>query len=284
MKNKPKIDILIPCNNDCEKAEKLKGKIESITHRRNKIRIIHNGCKGKIGNGNFQFKNKARAINKTIKNIKSEYVICIDADMRISPFCIKAFENAIRKGREIGTSIIFFENDEREWNQIVLKPEFNGACWFMKTEILRKYPIPEDIFCEDTAYIHLLQKSGIGTNIITDAIAYTNNVNDSFKKTFRRWVRYDTGAIQLAAKKISFKYIGNVITLPTITTIGIFLCILTNGITRILGGLMIGMFVYFSFDEFLREKWRGKWYENIILTLSPRFIAILLFITKKKVW
>ena len=66
--------IIIPCHDDCEKAKKLANSLDNVI-------VGHNGCKNEKS---FPWSNKAKTINHLAKNINSEYVVVLDADVNFS--------------------------------------------------------------------------------------------------------------------------------------------------------------------------------------------------------
>lgn len=274
------VSILIPCHNDCAKAITLKEKIKE-QFPEFPIYILHNGCRDFPSR--FNFANKAKAINSSIKYIKTEYVIVFDADIELSPFCIPAFLNAIENGIDIGTSQVVFLDKNRNVNIIVNTPKFNGAAWICKREILEQYPLPEDIVVEDTAYYYILYEDGIEMKLISDAICTTESYDDDKKSSFKRDIRYLLGEFQLGIKlKIRHYMIYSIASIfASIASLCIFIfyfyfLYLILEVSKILFVMLsiISLFILHRIGSFKRAV-RG----------TINWLIVLFFvITRKRIW
>jgi len=197
-----KLDILIPCHNDCTTATQL---LESLNHQTripNHAEIVHNGCE----NGSLPFSNKARAINHASQHSDADYIISLDADVRLSPFFVEAIQRAIeQKGLEAGSGIVLKEQPDMTYRgntQYI----YNGAAFFVKCDLLASKPIPEDCVVEDTDYMLLLRKAKHKIGTVADAIAYEQERPTSCWRIIKRQIRYHQGALQLLRKNRAWRY------------------------------------------------------------------------------
>lgn len=275
--------VLIPCHNDCEKARRLKSRISSSTE--SKIVIGHNGCdKAKA---NLPWSNKARTINHFAQTIEEKYLIVLDADIHLTPGSFKAFEAEMKKGRLYGNAMIVFKDPKNGIALIDDNPGNNGQCWFCATSLLKKIPVPEDIITEDTAFAHLVKKSGVSVHIVTGAVAEVKMFEKTFKKAFRQQLRYVTGEFQMLFKGVIY-YRG------IAAFFLIFMHLLTIGVAVYsalpLGVIMMFVFFFVLFTCPRYSSLSKKFYwspQQIIpiftMTIFP-YIALFNIVKKRWVW
>jgi len=268
--------VVIPCHNDCIIAEKLKENIREQIMQPKSIIIAHNGC----GKG-FDFSNKAKAINKTAKNINTKYTIILDSDVRLSKFCFSAFNEAIKNKINFGYSrVLQMDSDIIEKVKKEMDYEaYNGCCWYIKTSILKRNKIPEDIVTEDTAYYYIMKKRGYKQKIVYDAVCYVNYYEKTFKKKFRQGVRYCLGGLQLMSKRIEF---SDGITVYVILLLQLFF-ILTIFPFIIINFLVFSEGYYYYFKNRKNKDRYSRFYSGLYLNVIP-IVALYYFIFKKEIW
>lgn len=97
-----KIELIIPCHNDCGKLSDLLDSVKEQTRQPDAIRLVHNGCAGNpyaLG-----FSNKARAVNLAAQHSNADFPVILDADIRLSTFFLESLElNASQIRSEIQT-------------------------------------------------------------------------------------------------------------------------------------------------------------------------------------
>jgi len=187
--------IIIPCHNDCKKANKLAKKFSNVI-------IGHNGCNRR---NSFSWSNKAKTINELVKNIKSEYVVVLDADVKPADFALKAFEREMKKRVRFGVALQFFLDNKKKVVDKSFRTCFNGSFWFIKTDLIKKIRVPENCVVEDTAYNEILKRKGINAKMVSDAIVFVDFYEKTLDKKLGQVVRYELGALQLVKFK-SYKY------------------------------------------------------------------------------
>ena len=279
--------IIIPCHNDCEKAEKLINNLNNVI-------IGHNGCKTRES---FFWSNKAKTINYLAKNINTEYIIVMDADIDFSDFSFLAFEREMKNGVKFGTAVQVYRDIKGKIWEMSFRTAYQGAFWFIKTELLKKYPIPENIVVEDTAYHDFLKKKDIKCKLIIDAIGFTEPFKEGLKASMKQAVRYNLGALQLM-KSGSYKYAS--VVLFNLLVDFFLLYILFSSATKIFNtnyvstdsnfGFFISLFLLgflpvlgliYSISKNNKIKYMFISFFHLLIAPS---VAIYLFLRKRSIW
>lgn len=272
--------IIIPCHNNCERAEELAKKFDNVI-------VGHNNCDNRKS---LPWANKAKTINQIAKNIKTEYIVVMDADVKVSDFALMAFEREMKKGVKYGVSLLVDINDKDEPVQMQNHPACNGALWCIKTSLLKKYKIPENIVVEDTAYYHLLEKEKIKPKIIVDAVCSTRVYKESLKATLRQGLRYQLGALELMKMRV-FNY-------AVLVFLNLFVSLLICYIAFDIFGYYVILvpFIVYILYHLLRVMTKKKIikitktdeFKYIVLAISHMMIlpiiALFYFLRRKTIW
>ncbi len=201
-----KLDILIPCHNDCVDAEKLLDSLVEQRRRPDSALIIHNGCTSR--DNALPVANKAMAVNHGASMLHGDYVVCLDADVSLSPYFLAAIETAIVRDKlEAGAGLVLVKDKRGQWRGAGSAMLFyNGAAVFVKRDLLLEQPIPTDCVVEDTDYLLFLQKSKRKVQLVPDAVAYEEPTHRSLSFDIRRQIRYAQGGLQLLAKRRCYRF------------------------------------------------------------------------------
>jgi len=269
--------IIIPCHNDCKKANELSKKFSNVI-------IGHNGCNRK---DSFNWSNKAKTINELVKKINSKYVVVLDADVKPADFALNAFEREMKKGVRFGTALQLFFNHKKELTEKSFRTVFNGCFWFIKTDLIKKIVVPENCVTEDTAYNEILKKKGIKAKMVSDAIVFVDFYEKTLDRKLRQIVRYELGALQLINLKV-YQYS----IYPLALFFGFWLIFIPmislNTLPFILVVLFFELIFYFVFKnkilDFINKKKLQILFVAVFDFLVAPTYAVYLFLRRKEIW
>ncbi len=216
-------DVIMPCHDDCLKAEKLKKTLQKWTTQR--VLILHNGC---IKRNSFSWSNKAKTINYYATQTTKDYLIVIDCDTKVSPGVFKAFEQKMDEGRLFGSAMVVHRDYVNSIADVHYESSICGAFWMIQTKLLRKVKIPEDVVTEDTAYSMILQKRKICNDTITGAVVEVSVIEPTLKKKLKQSIRYNLGGLQLMKKNLGYTYGLSVLSLVLMNIALVAYCIWTR--------------------------------------------------------
>ena len=269
--------IIIPCHNDCKKAESL-SKTTIVKHAE-KVFVGHNGCKNKVC---LDWSNKAKTINYYAKQITSNYTIVLDADITPSPFSIMAFIKPMQEKRVFGCSRQIYQSKQNSISSS--RSVFNGASWFCKTKVLQKIKVPEDCVTEDTLFVEKLKDKKITPLVIEDSVIFVEMYEKNYSKMFRQRIRYDLGALQMMKHK-KFNYATPVILQATLVTF-LFATIIYSMTQNIFFALLLFLFIDLIALIFKKhsDKEQKLRIADTLFTLTAPLIAMAYFLLRKKTW
>ncbi len=286
--------IIIPCHNDCENAEKL------ATTLLGEVIVGHNGCNNrKFLEGitiehpalertavYLPWSNKAKTINHLARTILTDYIVVFDADTEISEFAVLAFEREMKKGVPFGTGAQYMKDSKEKYLGSSINMYFNGPIWFSRTALLTSTPVPEDIVTEDTAYYEMLKEAGVAIKLVPDAVA-VSKIDKNLKRSFKRSIRYNLGALQMMKIK-NYQYaFGTGILMVLVlffmdiagffrSPIPILITILIFGWSYILRKQLTKLIEKHEYAVFIIS--------NLFYMSIAPFIATYYFIRKKTIW
>lgn len=201
------VTVVIPCHNDRSYAENLAREMRSQSEPPRKVMIVHNGCERPDA---LPFANKSKATNYAAQKVRTDFTLILDADMRLSKFFMEALSRAIRNERlDAGGGLVLVENMKHELVGMSGRVEYTGCAFFVKTDILKRMPLPESSIVEDVCYTLDLQKAGYKIGHVTDAIAYhAPTERDTMLVIFKRMIRYQIGSLELMRKNRTYMFGG----------------------------------------------------------------------------
>lgn len=278
------IAVLIPCHEDCEKAEKLQESLSSQTLLPEMVKVIHNGCKRTDA---FDFANKARAINIVARLVPSDLILILDADVLLAPTFIEAVVLQVeRDGLDAGSGLVWFISESEKFFPAFSDDWYNnGGALFVRRDVLVREPLCEDCVVEDTEYGLRLEKAEYKTGRIESAAAYTKSYDDDEKlvTSLRREVRYSMGSIQLALKGYrSNEALSGLFELAeSIAIIGIFLFLM-----KVFWPVSLIVFAYIAvISLYLFTFYSHEWHLTVlIMSVIVPIVGIILLLRKKRTW
>ena len=279
-----KLDVAIPCHNDCLDAEKLLDSLVEQKRRPDGALIIHNGCTAR--NDALPVANKAMAVNHAASVLHGDYMVCLDADITLSPYFLAAIETAIlRDNLEAGAGLVLVKDKKGQWRGSGSAMLFyNGAAVFAKRDLLLEHPIPTDCVVEDTDYLLFLQKSKRRVQLVPDAVAYEEPAHRSALLDLRREIRYQQGGLQLLLKRRCYRF--GVSTLGyAIATGGLYavvIWLLAQNAWQLATILYLVLFLSCA-TKFSGLGVRNVWVMGLAGPLVP-FVAIAACLLRKRVW
>jgi hypothetical protein len=280
---RPTFTLVIPCHKDCDLAYELEKTFDLQIVKPDHVVIAHNGCSRA---DSYSFSSKAKAINTVTKTILDDYVLVVDADMKLAPTCLEALSMGMSSGIDVGSSTIIKKDGDRI-SLVSVKTDYNGGIWFARTNIIKEVLIPEDIVTEDTAYILELKKLKKDLRIenVDHAVAYEiQEVRNNFMKLWRQSVRYHLGRFQLMRKHLGTRAAADSIAEIFLTSIAfLLLLVFTEWFLRVPSITYFGIYLISGIDFARQTKHRLNALLPLVDLSSP-FIAFALFLMRRKIW
>lgn len=193
---------MIPCHNDCGKAEKQRERLMQFTDAH--VFVAHNGCSS--GVPQFPWSNKARMINYIADNRNEPFIISVDADVVVESDIVFAFKEAMMRGVRYGSVLMAFSGPQGEIDMVEHDTIIAGAAWFCERQLIVDVRLDETIAAEDTAFTCALKKKGIEPETIIGAVVRVYSEEPTFSKQFRQGIRYQLAGYQLMSKKLMYSY------------------------------------------------------------------------------
>ena len=285
--------VIVPCRNDCDAAEKLVSSFSEQTVQPDKIVVGHDKCLSK--RDCVQFGNKAETINHYAKQLDTEYVLVLDADMELTPTFFEAFKIAFERTKPIvGSGVVYAlsENTAAMKNRLIgfgsgaLRWYYFGGCMYMQRSFLVANPLPTETVLEDVVYGKLLEKRGIKPEFVPNAVCFMWRKNETVMRQLRRQVRFMLGGLEQTRYNLS----RHAVALYAALSVGYLLSLLWSfrlnrvfGLSLFLGYTLLIASCYYSGSQY-EENSLAVTLAYSLLWLPIRCYTLALFIAKKKIW
>jgi len=285
--------VIVPCRNDCGAAERLVSSFSEQTMQPDKVVVGHDKCLGK--SGCVQFGNKAATINFYAKQLDTDYILVLDADMVLTPTFFEAFKIAFERSKPtVGSGVVYSlsENTAAMKNRLI---GFNsgpmhwywfGGCMYMQRSFLVANPMPTDTVLEDIVYGKLLEKRGINPEFVPNAVCFMWRKNETLKRQLRRQIRFMLGSLEQTRYNLS----RHAAALYAVLSAGYLLSLLAFfrlnlylGLSLFLAYTFLVGSCYYPYSQYEKNGLTFTLAYSL-MWLPIRCYTLSLFITRKKIW
>lgn len=197
------LGVIIPCHNDCEEAERLVTTFSDQTVQPDEIAIGHDRCAG--NDGCLQLGNKAATINHYAKQLTTDYILVLDADMVLTPTFFEALKVAFERNKPVVGSGVVYSLSEKTVamrNRLVGYGSWPmcwywfGGCMYVNRSFLIANPMPTETVLEDIIYGKLLEKKGVNAEFVPNAVCFMWRKNETVRRQLRRQIRFILGSFE----------------------------------------------------------------------------------------
>lgn len=285
--------VIVPCRNDCDAAEKLVSSFSEQTIQPDKVVVGHDKCLGQ--SGCTQFGNKAATINFYAKQLDTDYIVVLDADMELTPTFFEAFKIAFERTMPtVGSGVVYAlsENTAARKNRLIgfgsgaMRWYWFGGCMYMQRSFLVANPMPTETVLEDVVYGKLLEKREINAEFVPNAVCFMWRKNECLIRQLRRQIRFMLGSLEQTRYHLSRHTPALYAALSTgyvLTLLGAFRLNLVFGFSLFLGYTLLVAACYYSGSQY-EENGLAVTLTYSLLWLPIRCYTFALFIARKKIW
>jgi cellulose synthase/poly-beta-1,6-N-acetylglucosamine synthase-like glycosyltransferase len=197
------LGVIIPCRNDCDAAERLLSTFSDQTVQPDEFVIGHDKCVGK--DNCLQLGNKAATINFYAKQLGTDYILILDADMVLTPTFFEALKVAFERNKPtVGSGVVYslsektvaMKNRLVGYGSVPMCWYWFGGCMYVERSFLVTNPMPTETVLEDIVYGKLLEKRGVKAEFVPNAVCFMWRKNETVMRQLRRQIRFMLGSFE----------------------------------------------------------------------------------------
>jgi cellulose synthase/poly-beta-1,6-N-acetylglucosamine synthase-like glycosyltransferase len=285
------LGVIIPCRDDCDAAERLVSTFSDQTVQPDEFVIGHDKC---IRNDRcLQLGNKAATINFYAKQLDTDYVLILDADMVLTPTFFEAFKVAFERNKPtVGSGVVYslsertvtMKNRLVSYNSVSMCWYWFGGCMYVERNFLVANPMPTGTVLEDIIYGKVLEKRGVNAEFVPNAVCFMWRKNETVMRQLRRQIRFTLGSFEQTRYHVS-RY-----TLPVYLGITGAYALSLLGVFRF--NVHVGFVLFLIYTLLIALCYYPNYEKNgLTFTLAYSLMwfpiccyALSLFIMRKRIW